>query len=168
MEYVKLGTIIDSYSLDGTFKVFSTTDFAKERYKKGSLIYLYNKDKEYIPLTVVSFRMNGKLDLVKCEEINNKEEAESFKGCELVIPKEEAKLPKGYYHLSELERCSVYSINDELLGKVVKAEEYPAQITLRVKQENGKEFLVPFVKAFIKKVDIENEKIVIEVIEGML
>ena len=75
MEYIKLGTIIGSFSLDGTLKIISTTDFAKERYKKGNTIYLFNKDKEYIPLTVVSFRMNGKLDFVKVNEITTKEEA---------------------------------------------------------------------------------------------
>ena len=35
-------------------------------------------------------------------------------------------------------------------------------------RNNGKEFQVPFVDAFIKKVDISNHKIIINVIEGML
>lgn len=167
MEYVKLGTIIGSFSLDGTLKVMSTTDFAKERYQPGKTIYLLNKDNEYMELTVVSFRMNGKLDFVKVNEITTKEEAESYKGCDLLINKEEAILPKGYYHFSDLEGCEVILEDKSVIGKVIKVEEYPAQSTLRVKT-NNKEILIPFVNAFIIKVDIKNKTITVRLIEGML
>ena len=168
MEYIKLGTIIGSFSLDGTLKVMSTTDFAKERYQEGNTIYLLNKKKEYLPLTVVSFRMNGKLDFVKVNEINTKEEAESYKGCDLLIDKEEANVPKGYYRFSDLEGCEVILEDENVIGKVKKVEEYPAQATVRVKMNNGKELLIPFVKAFIVKVDISKKVIVVRLIEGMI
>lgn len=168
MEYVKLGTIIGSFSLDGTLKVISTTDFAKERYKPGNTIYLFNKEKEYMELTVVSFRMNGKLDFVKVNEITTKEEAESYKGCDLLFNKEEASLPKGYYHFADLEGCEVFLEDSTSIGKVIKVEEYPAQNTLRVKTNDKKEILIPFVNAFIIKVDINNKKIIVRLIEGML
>ena len=167
MEYVKLGTIIGSFSLDGTLKVMSTTDFAMERYQEGNTIYLLNKDKEYIPLTVVSFRMNGKIDFVKVEEITTKEEAESYKGCDLLIDKEEATLPKGFYHFADLEGCKVLLEDKSEVGTVKKVEEYPAQATLRVKGKD-KEILIPFVDAFIIKVDIKKKEIIVRVIEGMI
>ena len=167
MEYIKLGTIIGSFSLDGTLRVMSTTDFAMERYQEGNTIYLFNKDKEYVPLTVVSFRMNGKLDFVKVLEITTKEDAESYKGCDLLIKKEDASVPKGYYHFSDLEGCKVLLEDNKEIGKVIKVEEYPAQATLRVKA-NNKEILIPFVDAFIIKVDIKKKEITVKVIEGML
>ena len=167
MEYIKLGTIIGSFSLDGTLRVMSTTDFAMERYQEGNTIYLFNKDKEYVPLTVVSFRMNGKLDFVKVLEITTKEDAESYKGCDLLIKKEDASVPKGYYHFSDLEGCKVLLEDGSEIGKVNKVEEYPAQATLRVKAED-KEVLIPFVDAFIIKVDIKKKEITVRVIEGML
>ena len=167
MEYVKLGTIIGSFSLDGTLKVMSTTDFTNERYQEGNTIYLLNKDKEYIPLTVVSFRMNGKIDFVKVEEITAKEEAESYKGCDLLIDKEEATLPKGFYHFADLEGCKVLLEDKSEIGIVKKVEEYPAQATLRVKGKD-KEILIPFVDAFIIKVDIKKKEIIVRVIEGMI
>ena len=42
-EYLLLGYIVDAFSLDGTFKVLSKTDFAKQRYQKGKEVFLYNK-----------------------------------------------------------------------------------------------------------------------------
>ena len=168
MEYIKLGVVIGSFSLDGTLKIMSTTDFAMERYEEGNIIYLFNKDKEYVPLTVVSFRANGKLDFVKVEEINTKEEAESYKGCEILFDKSHAGVPKGYFHYSDLEGCLVVDEDKNEIGKVVKVEEYPAQATLRIKTNKGKEILIPFVKAFIINTDIKSKTITVHLIEGML
>ena len=53
-------------------------------------------------------------------------------------------------------------------GKVKEVEEFPAQITLRVSRRNGKDFFIPFVKDFIRQVDIQNKKIIVNIIEGML
>ena len=166
MEYLSLGHIIGSFSLDGSFKVLSSTSFAKQRYKEGNIIYL-RKDEEIIKCTVNKYRQSGEVDIVKVDEINTPEEALAKKGYEVLIDKSEASLPKNYYHYYELESCFVYDEQGNELGKVKKVEEYPAQITLRVTNKD-KEFFVPFVKAFIKKVDIENKKIIITPIEGML
>ena len=72
------------------------------------------------------------------------------------------------YYFSDLINCDVISQNNINIGKVIKVEEYSANQTLRIKLENGKDLLLPFVKAFIKKVDIENKAIYVELIEGMI
>ena len=56
----------------------------------------------------------------------------------------------------------------ELENLVKEVEEFPAQITLRVKSLKGKDFFVPFIEAFIKNVDVESKKIIIHFMEGML
>ena len=38
-EYLLLGYITDAFSLDGTFKVLSKTDFAETRYQKGKEVF---------------------------------------------------------------------------------------------------------------------------------
>lgn len=167
MKYLSLGIIIGNFSLDGSVKVLSSTDFANERYKVGNTLYL-RKDDELIPVTVKKYRMSGNNDIVTFNEIMTPEEALAKKGYEVLINKEEAKLPKNTYHFYELEACDVYDQDGKQIGKVKKVEEYPAQITLRCIASNKKEFLVPFVDAFIIKIDIENHKIMINVIEGML
>lgn len=167
MEYLSLGVIIGSFSLDGSLKILSSTDFAENRYQEGNTLYL-RKDNELVPVTVNKYRRSGELDIVSFLEINTVEEALAKKGYEVLIDKKEAILPKNYYHFYELEQCEVYDDKDHLLGKVNKVEEYPAQITLKVKTKEGKVFQVPFVDAFIKKIDIKNKKIIINVIEGML
>ena len=54
------------------------------------------------------------------------------------------------------------------IGTVLDVEEtLGAQKNLRVRAEN-KEVLIPYVPAFVKKVNLESEIIVIHVVEGLL
>ena len=167
MEYLRLGTISGSFGLDGTLKVISSTDFPDYRYEEGNVIYLYNpQTKERQELTVESFRTSGKIDFVKVQEINVKEEADKLKSYELQCEKDE--LEEGFYYFSDLEKMEVIDEEGNVLGKVKKVEEYPAQITLRVSRKNGPDFFVPYIDAFIIKTDLKNNKITIRVIGGML
>lgn len=167
MEKLLLGYILGSFSLDGTLKILSKTNFFEKRYKKGNKVSLFDKEENLVmELTVSSFRHSGEFDFVKFEEINSKEIAESYKGYALFTEKTND-LEEGMYYYSDLEGCTIVS-NEKVIGKVIKVEEFPAQVTLRAKDNNGKEFFVPFVKAFIKKVSIEEKEIEINLWEGML
>ena len=169
MEYVNLGTISGSFGLDGTLKVISSTMFQEERYQKGNKVFLYNPNtKERTELTVDSYRISGKMDYVKVEEITVKEDADKLKGYQLHAIKDDIELYKGEYYYSDLENLDVYDEQDNLLGKVKKVEEFPAQITLRVSRKNKPDFFVPFLEQFIINVDLKTSKIVIKVIGGML
>ena len=168
MEYLRLGKIIDAFSLDGTLKILSSTYFSEKRYQKGNIIYLVNDNGERIEVTVNSFRNSKDIDFVKVDEITSKEEALERKGWFIEVEKDNKLLDKGDYYFTDLEKCEVYDINSRLLGKVKKVEEFPAQITLRVSRKDKPDFFVPFIKEFINNVDINNNKIVINVMEGML
>ena len=169
MEYLLLGYIVGSFSLDGTIKILSKTDFADIRYQEGNTIFLYSpKTKERLPMTVVSYRSNGQFDFVKVSEINSPEEAESYKGYEVHVEKDYKNMEKDTYYFVDIVGCKVYDENDKLLGEVSQVEEFPAQLTLRVKRKGQSDFLVPYVKAFIRSVDINKKKIVINVIGGLL
>ena len=168
MEYLSLGKIIDKFGLDGTLKIYSTTNNAEMRYKKGASVFLYdpssNERQEY---KVISHRSSGQFDFVRLENVDvNK--AETLKGFEVQIIKDIKDLKVGYYFYSDLEGCKIINDQGKVLGTVKKVEEFPAQITLRVGRENNKDFFVPFVKVFIKKVDINNKEITINVMEGLL
>ena len=168
-EYLLLGYIIDAFSLDGTFKVLSKTDFAEKRYQKDKEVFLYQPNtKQRMTVTVESYRKGGQFDFVKVKGVNAKEEALEFKGYEIHALKDYQILDKGTYYYVDLVGCNVLDDKGHVLGEVSQVEEFPAQLTLRVKRKGQPDFLVPFVKAFIKSIDIENKKIVINVIGGLL
>ena len=167
MEYVKLGTKITPFGLKGEFKIYSTSFFQEIRYQEGNTIYI-KKDDEYIPFTVSSYFIKGSFDFIKVKEFNKIEDLEQYTSLDVYALKDESLVKQGYYYFSDLKKCNVYDENNHLLGKVKEVEEFPSQITLRVKRDNNKDFFVPFIKEFIKSIDITNNKIVIKVIEGML
>lgn len=169
MEYLALGTVIDTFSLDGTLKLISSTDRAEARYQKGNKLFLVNpKTKESKDITVISFRHSGQFDFVKVEKIQTKEEAILFKGWEIQTIKDRKDLDEGYYFYSDLRDCKIVDQSGNELGTVKEVEEFPAQITLRVKRKGASDFFVPFIKDFIIKVDIEAKTITINLVEGML
>ena len=169
-EYLLLGYITDAFSLDGTFKVLSKTDFASKRYQEGKEIFLYQPNtKQRMTVTVEHYRSSGQFDFVKVQGINSKEEALEFKGYEIHALKDYDIIDKDTYYYVDLVGCKVLDENVQEVGVVKEVEEFPAQLTLRVKREGKQpDFLVPFVKAFIKSVDIEKKQIIINVIGGLL
>ena len=121
MEYLSLGKIIDSFGLDGTLKVYSTTDNQKLRYKKGNKLFLYNEQNdERIPVTVVSYRSSGNLDYVKFEEITNPEKGKEYKGFEIHTIKDRNELQVGYYFYSDLLDCLVVDQNKNVVAVPVE------------------------------------------------
>ena len=51
--------------------------------------------------------------------------------------------------------------------KITKVEQYPQQLMAIVIHE-GKEILIPLAEAYIEKIDIEKEQIIMTLPEGML
>lgn len=169
MEYVSLGKIVDSFRVDGTAKIYSTTNMSKKRYMKGSVVYLYNpQTHEYSELNVIKHRHSEPFDFVKFEQFNTPEEIKELKGQEIRVIKDQKDLEKDSYFYSDLRGCKIIDKTGKILGVVKEVEEFPAQLTLRVSRDKKPDFFVPFIKQFILNVDIEKKEILIEIIEGLL
>ena len=80
MEYLSLGKIIDSFGIDGTVKIYSTTSFGSKRYKQGSKVFIVNpQDQSKTEVEVVKYRHNSNFDFVKFAEYNTPEEVKELK-----------------------------------------------------------------------------------------
>ena len=169
MEYLTLGKIVKTIGLKGELKVYSSTDFGAKRYVKGNKVYLFNEQsKDIVEEEILKYRKDGQFDIIT---LNNKQDinlVEKYIGWLVQVEKNLLDLDKGFYYHSDLENCNVYDQNNNIIGKVKKVESYASYDTLRIERENNKDVLVPFVKAFIKEVNIEERKITINVIDGLL
>ena len=169
MEYLSLGKIVDSFGLDGTVKIYSTTNLASKRYKAGNKLYFVNpQNNEKQEVTVVKFRHSGFFDFVKFEEFDNPESVKELKGYYVEVEKNNKDLDKDHYFYSDLRGCKVIDENNKEVGVVKEVEEFPAQLTLRVRGNNDKDFFVPFISEFVKDIKIDEKIIQIHVIEGLL
>ncbi len=168
-DYLKVGTIIATRGLNGTLKIYSTSDLRKKRFAPRSTVYFYDaKEKKHLPFTVVSHAISGELDLVRFEEITDINEAEKYLKWEVHIFKNQTDLPKGYYFEADLIGMSVEDEKGKIIGEVSRLEEYGPYKTLRIKRHQQNDVLIPMVKFYIKKIDLENKQMVVHVIEGLL
>lgn len=168
MEKVAIGKIVNTCGLKGEVKVINYSDFVKERYKKGNIVRAISGDNMIDEdLTVSSFRSKDKFLYVKFKEIESIEKAQTYKECTLYVDINslEKNDEDTFYHY-ELLNMDVYYKGD-FIGKISEISDYGAQDLIRIDNKN-KSFLVPFVDDFIESIDVNNKKIVLKNIEGLL
>lgn len=128
------------------------------------------KNEKYLELTVTSVRFHKHFAIVKFKEFQTVNDVELYKGCDIYLPKEEVEkaLDNDEYLISDLIDMDVFDEDGCCIGKVIAIGENLANNLLSVKDNNGREHLVPFVKELVPVVDLLNKKIVINNIEGLI
>ena len=164
MEYILLGKIVNTFGIRGELKVQYTTDFVEERFKKGSIVYV-GDDK--LAFEVKSHKLHKGFLLVLFKDNEDINLVEKYKNMFIYKAKEDVKpLKKGEYYFSDLMDLNVY-VDDVLIGKIINVEEGISSNYIRI-LHGQKESLVPFLPVFVKKVDLDNKRIDINNIEGLL
>lgn len=163
-KYLEVGKIVGTFGIKGELKLFSESDFIEERLKKGNVLYLKQGDK-YIPVTIDKARFHKNLWMISINGITDINEVMGYVGFSLYVDTENAKpLEDGEYYCDDLIDMEVYNQNGELMGIVVDVLEIPTYKLLEIKDKDNK-FLVPFIDEFI--VDVEDDKIIVNEIEGL-
>jgi 16S rRNA processing protein RimM len=99
--------------------------------------------------------------------IDSINDAEALEGAEILVPPEEVALPEeGAYAYRELVGCRVEG--ESFRGSVEGVEEYGGPPLLQVKAEDGREILIPFVRAICKEIDVAAKVIRVELPDGLL
>ena len=168
MEYLIVGTVVRTIGLKGELKIYPSTHFRDSRFSKGSHLLLLDENKNVVEeLVITRHSKNGDCDNLFFEGYDSIEKAEKLLKKDLYVVKDRSFLKKGEYFYSDLEGMKVYFDNNDFIGEVKKVEEYNKYATLRI-AHSPKEVLVPFVDAFIKSVDLEEKKIIVKYIEGLV
>ena len=166
---LKVGKIVNTHSLKGEVKVISSTDFEEERFKKGSKLLITRGNQLIREVVVESYRNHKNFLLVKFEEIDSVEEAEKLKNLQIKIDSTEVgELEENEFYFHEIIGCEVFDENEKLLGEIIEILTPGANDVWVIKCQNGKEILIPYIEDVVKKIDIENKKIDIEVMEGLI
>ena len=167
MQFYDVAKILTTHGLQGEVKVALITDFPNNRFAAGSRLAL--KDDHNLVLTVKSGRPFKQFWLVTFEEIDDIEQAEKLKGKVLVVSQEnQQELPAGSYYYHDIIACQVIdNANKEVIGKITDIEAPGANDIWLVKEKNGNEFWLPYIKDVVKEIDIENQKIYVELMEGL-
>ncbi len=165
---ISIAKILNFHGIKGEAKV----GFSKGREKqleKLNKVFIKKND-NYIEVNVSSVRFHKQFAIIKFKEFNTVNEIEEYKGCDVYLSKEivEENLDSDEYLISDLIGMDVYDEDGSCIGTVTAIGENLASNLLSVKDANGKEHLVPFVKALVPVVDIKGKKIVVNNIEGLI
>ncbi|WP_223376011.1 ribosome maturation factor RimM [Schnuerera sp. xch1] len=166
MDYIKIGRIINTHGIKGELKVYPLTDDIT-RFDDLEIIYLgYDKAK----FEIERVKYFKELVILKFKEFNNINEVLKFKDEFIYIDvKDKVKLPEDHYFIFDIIGCTVFDTEGKKIGIVNDVIQSTSNDVYTVKNmETGKEYLIPAVKEFVVDVDINNEKITIDPIEGMI
>lgn len=132
-------------------------------------IYTREPNGEHVPLVVLSARQKGDRSIVSLAGVTDPNEAKKLTHKKIYIPKDSLpKLKKGEYYSYQLIGLDVVTEDGRAVGKVVKIFSTGSNDVYEVKPPNGDTILIPAVKHVVIEIDIENGKMVIRPMEGML
>ena len=166
MEYLEIGQIVNTNGLKGLLVINPFTDNIQRFDDLNTIYIVYNKELIKKKITEVRYKKNQVL--LKLDGIDTIEEAEKYRECYLKIDRKDAiKLPKDTYFIVDLIGLDVYTIENELLGNVEDIFQTGSNDVYVIKDNLGKQILFPAIPDVIKKIDLENHKIIVELINGI-
>lgn len=166
-EYFELGQIVNHFGIKGMLKVNPFTDDISKFETLNFILVEKNKKLEKMQIEEVKYSKNQVL--LKLKGINTIEEAENYRECYIKIARKDLKeLPENTYFIADLIGSTVYTDEGILLGKVVDIYNTGANDIYVIKDELGKQTLLPAIKEVIKQINTEQEKIIVHIIKGLI
>ena len=164
---LEIGQIINTFGIKGEVKVFPLTDDIK-RFDDLETVYVKNK-KESQLYNIESIKYHKNFVLIKFKGINTVEQAETLRNSYLEVDRAQAiPLNEGEYFIADLIGLEVYSDEGKLIGKVDDIYNTGANDIYVVKDDLGKQTLLPGIKDVIKNVDLEKGQIIVHLIPGLI
>ena len=164
---LEIGQIVNSYGIKGFFKLVPYTDNV-QRFNDLKTIYI-EKQNKLIEKEIEEVKYHKNLVLLKLKGIDDINDTLEFKNCYIKIDRKDAvELPEDSYFIVDLIGMEVKTDEGELLGNLIDVFPTGSNDVYVVKDELGKQTLLPAIGDVIKKVDVENKKMVVHIIEGLL
>lgn len=162
LKYVYLGKIVNTHGIKGEVRILSDFLYKDVVFQKHRKFYI---GKHKIEEKMNTYRTHKQYDMVTFEGITDINEVLKYKGEDIYINRADIEID-GYVN-EDLIGLEVLS--DHLIGTVIQVRQMKNQRLLEVKSPNrNRVYLIPMVDAFVKKVDLDNNKIIIEEIEGLI
>ena len=166
-KYLEIGQIVNTFGIKGMVKVKPFTDDNK-RFDRLEKVYIKNKEKlkEY---QIEEVKYHKDMILIKFKGIDKVEDAELLRNSYLKVNRqEEPELEEGTYYIVDLIGLDVYSDEGKLLGKLDDVFNSGSCDIYVVKDELGKQLLLPAISDVIKEINLEEKKIVAHLLKGLV
>lgn len=164
--HTQVGEIVSVHGIDGTLKVYPTTDFI-ERLAQRQELWIGDKSQ---PLRVSHAQIHGKVILLQIEGVTNRDQAEGLRGASLSVPtKSLPRLPQGEYYWHQLVGLEVReSLTGRVLGQLTQVIRTGGHHDLfEVDRPSQKPLLIPALKHIVQTVDVENRIMQVVLPDGL-
>lgn len=167
-DLVTIGKILKTQGRRGEVRVLPLTDFDK-RFEDLSEVSLVTKDRVCKVCKIKSVWYHRSFVILGFEHIDSISEAEKLRGAFVNIKREDiVKLPQGSYYFFEIIGLTVFTDDDKCLGKIVDVLRTGSNDVYIVKDDRKKEYLIPAIKSVIRKISLEEKKMIIHPLEGLI
>lgn len=167
-QFLQVGVITSTHGIRGEVKVFPTTD-DPGRFKKLKHVILETK-KERLSLEVQSVKFFKQFVILKFKGIDNINDVEQYKSCSLWVSREDAvELKQDEYFIADLIGMYVYRDEEtEVFGTLKDVIETGANEVYIIDSAEYGEVLVPAIRQCILHVDVEEKKMQIHLLDGLI
>lgn len=167
MKFLKIGQIVNIHGIKGEVKVYPYTDDINNLTK---LKYVYLDELETSKTKVLVCRVQKNMLLLKLENVDSVDVANTLRNKYIYIPKEDLKpLEEDNYYIDDLLSMEVVDLKDNsILGKIVYVFNTGANDIYEIETSNNEKIYLPAIKQVVKKVDINSKKMYVELMEGLI
>ena len=161
-----VGKVIRPHGLGGLLRIYSYAQ-SVETFLKADSIFLKLDPEEFQEYRVVSIKTHRNVHLLKLEGLDSLEDAEMCRGAEILIKKDSlVRNDEEEYFWFELIGLEVFLENGSYIGVLSNILDTGSN-DIYIVREGKKEILIPAVYDVIKKIDLENGKMLVADMEGL-
>ena len=164
---LQVGVISSTHGVRGEVKVFPTTDDVK-RFKDLKHIYL-DTGKEQMSLEIEGVKFFKQFAILKFKGIDNINDIEKYKGRPLFVDREDAvELEDDEYYIADMIGISVFTEDGKQFGTLKDVMETGANDVYIIDSNEHGEVLLPAIKECVLDVNIEEGKMTVHIMEGLI
>ena len=164
---LEIGQIVNTFGIKGIVKVKPFTDDIN-RFDNLKTVYIEknNTQKEY---EIEEVKYHKDMVLIKFKGVDTVEQAELLRNAYLTISRDSAeKLEEGRYYIVDMLGLEVYTDEQVLLGTLEDIFNTGSNDIYVVKDKQGKQILLPAIQDVIKQIDMENRKMIVHLLPGLV
>ena len=164
---LEIGQIVNTFGIKGMVKVKPFTDDIR-RFDELKTVYV-EKNSTKTEYEIEEVKYHKDMVLIKFKGIDKVEQAEMLRNSYLTVSRDSVeKLEEGRYYIVDLLGLEVYTDEQVLLGTLEDIFNTGSNDIYVVKSKEGKQILLPAIQDVIKQIDMENKKIIVHLLPGLI
>ena len=164
---LQVGVISSTHGVRGEVKVFPTTDDVT-RFRQLKKVYL-DTGREMLPLEIQNVKFFKQFAILKFKGIDNINDIEKYRGKSLMIDREDAvDLEEDEYFIADMIGMKVCTEDGSEFGTLKDVMETGANDVYIIDSLEHGEVLIPAIRECILDVDMDEERMTIHLMEGLV